>query len=61
METDDVIGGDPSTVTHRTPADHDERSPDITTVRTSPGRILFSETDNPDGWIATDLCIEVEQ
>ncbi|MDR5674188.1 Uncharacterized protein AArcCO_1604 [Halalkaliarchaeum sp. AArc-CO] len=36
-------------------------TPEICTVRTSPGRLLFSETDNPDGWIATDSAVDLER
>lgn len=59
METDDV---------HREDADgrlmtveSDGFAPEITSVRTSPERLLFSEQDNPDGWIATDLAVDLER
>ncbi len=42
----------------------DDESPDETTARTrigayesSPGRLVFVEDGNSDGWIATDLAV----
>lgn len=43
------------------PDDPDELAPGepvVTACRTSPGRIVFIETDNCDGWIATDTAVE---
>ncbi len=28
---------------------------------TRPGKIVFTERDNTDGWIATDLAVELER
>ena len=33
----------------------------VTAHRCSPDRIVFTEQDNTDGWIATDLAIEVSR
>lgn len=32
----------------------------VTAHRTSPDRTVFTERDNTDGWIATDLTVELE-
>lgn len=56
MRTRDV----PDESTNDAP-DQPEESPEICTVQTSPDRLLFSETDNPDGWIATDLVVDLER
>lgn len=32
--------------------------PQITAQETVPGRMVFTETDNTDGWIATDLVLD---
>ncbi|WP_280536267.1 hypothetical protein [Halopenitus sp. POP-27] len=45
--------------------DHDPAEtfsrPAVTVSRTSPGKRVFSEADNTDGWIATDLAVEPER
>lgn len=28
---------------------------------TAPGKVVFSEDDNTDGWIATDLTVDVRR
>ena len=33
----------------------------VTAHRSSPGRFVFTETDNTDGWIATDLAVSLER
>ncbi|MFC7136876.1 hypothetical protein [Halobaculum litoreum] len=33
----------------------------VTALRTRPDRTVFTEDDNADGWIATDLTVAVEQ
>jgi len=47
------------------PRETDETSergePVITAARSSPDRTVFSEADNPDGWIATDLTVDLER
>lgn len=30
----------------------------VTAHRSTPDRTVFTETDNPNGWIATDLTVE---
>lgn len=32
----------------------------IVRFQTRPGRFVFAERDNPDGWIATDLAVDPE-
>ena len=39
--------------------DPDERL--VTAHETRPGRTVFTEVDNCDGWIATDLAVEPER
>ncbi|GAB3423893.1 hypothetical protein GCM10027435_30270 [Haloparvum alkalitolerans] len=41
--------------------DRDEELPEITTACTSPDRTVFSERDNPDGWIATDYTVDLDE
>ena len=50
------------------PADANESATDaadqeaeICIARSRPGRTVFSESGNPDGWIGTDLVVEIEQ
>ncbi|GAB3687446.1 hypothetical protein GCM10028857_20540 [Salinarchaeum chitinilyticum] len=38
----------------------DGSSTEICMAESCPGRTVFSERDNPDGWIGTDLTVEVE-
>lgn len=33
----------------------------ISVHETSPGRVVFTEEDNNDGWIATDHTVDVER
>lgn len=35
--------------------------PTVTAARTSPDRTVFSELDNPNGWIATDFIVSLER
>ncbi len=35
--------------------------PAITVQQTRPGRVVFTESDNPDGWIATDLTVTLDR
>ncbi|WP_459878441.1 hypothetical protein [Halorubrum gandharaense] len=56
MSTGDGIGADNEA------ADEPEfESPRVAANRTSPDRIVFTETGNTDGWIATDLAVELER
>jgi len=34
---------------------------EIYIAESCPGRTVFSESGNPEGWIGTDLVVEVEQ
>jgi hypothetical protein len=43
-----------------TAQDTDEDRP-ITVHRTSPGRTVFTESNNSDGWIATDYAVDLER
>ena len=42
------------------PATDPERAP-VSAHRTNPERMVFVENGNSDGWIATDLAIELER
>ncbi|WP_162989795.1 hypothetical protein [Natronorubrum halophilum] len=33
----------------------------VTSHETRPGKIVFTEHDNTDGWIATDFAIDLER
>ena len=33
----------------------------VTSHETRPGKIVFTERDNSDGWIATDLAVDLER
>jgi hypothetical protein len=54
METTDPVGG-------RGPAgDGEPEPPRISAYSTSQDRTVFTESDNGDGWIATDHTVEPE-
>ncbi|MFC7098741.1 hypothetical protein [Halobaculum marinum] len=55
--TDDLLGD------YRADAAAREARPPVkvTALRTRPDRTVFTEDDNADGWIATDLTVTVEQ
>ena len=36
-------------------------SPQVAANHTSPDRVVFTETGNTDGWIATDLAVELKR
>lgn len=40
--------------------DDEASTPLITAHETTPERRVFTEADNPDGWISTDLTVAVE-
>jgi len=42
-------------------AETDDQDAEICIAQSCPGRTVFSESGNPDGWIGTDLVVEVEQ
>jgi len=33
----------------------------VTACETRPGRVVFTESDNSDAWIATDLTVDLER
>ncbi len=35
--------------------------PDIEIQRSRPGRIVLTEKGNPDGWIGTDLTVDLKR
>lgn len=39
----------------------DESDVAVSACETRPGRVVFTEEGNSDGWIATDLTVEVER
>ena len=41
--------------------DDDERVVRISAYSSCPEKTVFTERANPDGWIATDLAVEVER
>ncbi|NGM70933.1 hypothetical protein G6M89_18315 [Natronolimnobius sp. AArcel1] len=40
--------------------DTDEPEAVVTCHETRPGKTVFTECDNTDGWIATDLTVDLE-
>jgi len=42
-------------------ADPEEEAPMVAQLRTTPGRFVFTEDDNSEGWIATDSVVDVER
>ena len=51
-----------STGTHSSPSSRADSTPDdgpdVVVCETCPGRSVFVESANRDGWIATDLTVE---
>jgi hypothetical protein len=43
------------------PADIDESQATISVHRSSPDRVVFTEENNTDGWIATDVTVDLER
>lgn len=39
--------------------EHDEVQ--VTAIRSSPDRTVFTEDENSDGWISTDVTVDVER
>ncbi|MFB6072273.1 MAG: hypothetical protein ABEJ88_04815 [Halobacterium sp.] len=33
----------------------------VSAFRSSPDRTVFTEADNPDGWLSTDYVVDVER
>ncbi|MXR42734.1 hypothetical protein GRX01_15480 [Halobaculum sp. WSA2] len=56
--THDVLAGREETETPER-----DRSPetDVAALRTCPDRTVFSENSNADGWISTDLTVDLER
>jgi hypothetical protein len=52
MESVDVNGSEE--------VEGEQPASEICTAQSCPGRTVFSESDNPDGWIGTDLVVDVE-
>jgi hypothetical protein len=42
-------------------AQTEESCPSISVCETCPGTVVFLETGNTDGWIATDSPVELDQ
>jgi hypothetical protein len=38
-----------------------EDTPPVSQLGTAPGRFVFAEDDNSEGWIATDSVVDVER
>ena len=47
--------------TNDSTAEAAEQDADICIAQGGPGRTVFSESGNPDGWIGTDLVVEIER
>lgn len=43
------------------PSEVSEQAAEVTIHRTSPDRTVFTESGNTDGWISTDLTVELER
>jgi hypothetical protein len=43
------------------PEHADEEPPAVTSQETCPGRVVFTEEGNDDGWIATDLTVDLRR
>lgn len=39
--------------------EHDDVA--VTAIRSSPGRTVFTEDENSDGWISTDVTVDVDR
>ncbi len=44
-----------------TPIQTDDAPPAVSTCETCPGTLVFLESGNTDGWIATDTVIELHR
>jgi hypothetical protein len=42
-------------------ADADESQTTVSVHRSSPDRVVFTEENNTDGWIATDLVVDLDR
>lgn len=43
------------------PGSPSDELPSVTASRASPDRTVFTEEGNTDGWIATDLTVDLER
>ncbi len=43
-----------------TPAEVEVPTVAVTSHETRPGKVVFTEQNNSDGWIATDLIVDLE-
>ncbi|MFB6298223.1 MAG: hypothetical protein ABEH56_06855 [Salinirussus sp.] len=41
--------------------DDESRRATVTAHESSPGRVVFTETENSEGWIATDYVVEIDR
>jgi len=57
--TDESSGTDP--VAERVAEERGGSCPDISAYSTTQTRTVFTESDNGDGWIATDLTVDVRE
>ncbi|MFC3477839.1 DUF7331 family protein [Halobacterium litoreum] len=39
----------------------DDDGETVSAFRSSPDRTVFTEADNPDGWLSTDYTVDVER
>ncbi|SEW15221.1 hypothetical protein [Halobacterium jilantaiense] len=39
----------------------DDDETGLTALRSSPDRTVFTEDDNPDGWLSTDYTVDVKR
>ncbi|WP_255166972.1 hypothetical protein [Natrononativus amylolyticus] len=44
----------------RTVADREPADWLVTSHETRPGKVVFTERNNTDGWIATDIAVDLE-
>jgi hypothetical protein len=57
-ETDESAAGEPSTAQEAS----DEREvPTLSRHETRPGRTVLAEEDNVDGWISSDVTVDVRR
>jgi len=56
--TDESAGGDREASRAALAPDFEER-PEISAYSTTERRTVFTESDNSDGWIATELTVEI--
>jgi len=57
--TDESVGGQRSSEPDRS-VDESE-CPDISAYSTTESKTVFTESDNDNGWIATDLTVDVRE